>query len=80
MAALIPGYDNVEGNNNSTYEWCWRFFARYLLHRRRGWRVVYIVKLLKIAIMCVALGGRVAEELIYGEDEITTGDLEIYKV
>ena len=72
MAALIPGYDNVAKVTIIPRTNGAGGFTLFTPSEERMETGLYSQNYLKSQ-LCVALGGRVAEELIYGEDEITTG-------
>ena len=72
MAALIPGYDNVAKVTIIPRTNGAGGFTLFTPSEERMESGLYSQNYLKSQ-LCVALGGRVAEELIYGEDEITTG-------
>ena len=72
MAALIPGYDNVAKVTIIPRMNGAGGFTLFTPSEERMESGLYSQNYLKSQ-LCVALGGRVAEELIYGEDEITTG-------
>jgi len=72
MAALIPNYDNVAKVTIIPRTNGAGGFTLFTPSEERMETGLYSQNYLKSQ-LCVALGGRVAEELIYGEDEITTG-------
>ena len=72
MAALIPDYDNVAKVTIIPRTNGAGGFTLFTPSEERMETGLYSQNYLKSQ-LCVALGGRVAEELIYGEDEITTG-------
>lgn len=72
MAALIPDYDNVAKVTIVPRTNGAGGFTLFTPSEERIESGLYSQNYLKSQ-LSVALGGRVAEELIYGEDEITTG-------
>ena len=72
MATLTPGYDNVTKVTIVPRTNGAGGFTLFTPSEERMESGLYSQKYLKSQ-LSVALGGRVAEELIYGEDEITTG-------
>jgi cell division protease FtsH len=72
MAALLPDYDNVTKVTIIPRTNGAGGFTLFTPSEERVETGLYSQKYLKSQ-LCVALGGRVAEELIFGEDEITTG-------
>jgi len=72
MAALIPNYDSVAKVTIIPRTNGAGGFTLFTPSEERMETGLYSQNYLKSQ-LCVALGGRVAEELIYGEDEITTG-------
>ena len=72
MAALIPGYDNVTKVTIIPRTNGAGGFTLFTPSEERTESGLYSQKYLKSQ-LAVALGGRVAEEIVYGQDEITTG-------
>lgn len=72
MAALTPEYDSVTKVTIIPRTNGAGGFTLFTPSEERVETGLYSQKYLKSQ-LCVALGGRVAEELIFGEDEITTG-------
>merc|ERR1712182_74954 len=72
MAALIPGYDTVAKLTIIPRSNGAGGFTLFTPDESRSESGLYSLKFLK-GQLAVALGGRVAEEIIYGVDEITTG-------
>ena len=72
MAALTPGYDNVTKVTIIPRTNGAGGFTLFTPSEERSESGLYSQKYLKSQ-LAVALGGRVAEEIVYGQDEITTG-------
>ncbi len=72
MAALTPGYDNVTKVTIIPRTNGAGGFTLFTPSEERTESGLYSQKYLKSQ-LAVALGGRVAEEIVYGQDEITTG-------
>ena len=72
MAALTPGYDAVTKVTIIPRTNGAGGFTLFTPNEDRMESGLYSYKYLK-AQLAVALGGRVAEELVYGDDEVTTG-------
>ncbi len=72
MAALTPGYDNVTKVTIIPRTNGAGGFTLFTPSEERSESGLYSQKYLKSQ-LSVALGGRVAEEIVYGQDEITTG-------
>lgn len=72
MAALLPNYDNISKVTIIPRSNGAGGFTLFTPSEERIDTGLYSQQYLKEQ-LCVALGGRVAEELIFGEDEITTG-------
>ena len=72
MAALIPGFDTVAKLTIIPRSNGAGGFTLFTPDESRSESGLYSLKFLK-GQLAVALGGRVAEELVYGEDEVTTG-------
>merc|ERR1719198_2454291 len=72
MAALTPGYDTVSKVTIIPRTNGAGGFTLFTPSEDRTDSGMYSMKYLK-AQLAVALGGRVAEEIVYGADEVTTG-------
>jgi len=72
MAALIPGYDTVAKLTIIPRSNGAGGFTLFTPDESRSESGLYSLKFLK-GQLAVALGGRVAEELVYGSEEVTTG-------
>jgi cell division protease FtsH len=72
MAALIPGYDTVAKLTIIPRSNGAGGFTLFTPDESRSESGLYSLKFLK-GQLAVALGGRVAEELVYGAEEVTTG-------
>merc|ERR1719214_518179 len=72
MAALTPGYDPVAKGTIVPRSNGAGGFTLFTPSEDRMDGGMYSLKYLK-AQLCVALGGRCAEEIMFGEDEVTTG-------
>merc|ERR1712036_127923 len=72
MAALIPGYDTVAKLTIIPRSNGAGGFTLFTPDESRSESGLYSLKFLK-GQLAVALGGRVAEELAYGGEEVTTG-------
>merc|ERR1711990_378719 len=72
MAALIPGYDTVAKLTIIPRSNGAGGFTLFTPDESRSESGLYSLKFLKWQ-LAVALGGRVAEELVYGSEEVTTG-------
>merc|ERR1712094_117691 len=72
MAALIPGYDTVAKLTIIPRSNGAGGFTLFTPDESRSESGLYSLKFLK-GQLAVALGGRVADELVYGSEEVTTG-------